>query len=92
MRKEISLNDNETNDLKKEYIKEESEYILLKQKEEYLINNVNDLLKQKQKLKKTIIAIHKLISKMKYKYKQEELKSNEYLSYISNLVENTKHS
>ena len=87
MRKEIALKDIETSLLNKEYIFEEAEYSKLKQKEEILSSQVNSLLKEKDKIKKTIIALHKIVYKLGYQVKQEDLKSKEYIGYINSMIE-----
>ncbi len=92
MRKEIALKDSETSELNKDYIFEESEFSNLKDRQEVIATQVNTLINEKQKIKKTIIAIHKIISKLGYKVKQEDLKSKEYLSYVNSMIEGMNNS
>jgi hypothetical protein len=87
MRQEIARRDNETSDLRKEYIFEESGLSKLKGKEEILINQVDTLMKEKQKAKNGIIALHKIIARIGYQVKQEELKSKEFIGYIDSMIE-----
>ncbi len=86
MRQEIAKRDSETSVLRKEYILEESEVYKLKGKEEILINQVDTLMKEKQKAKNGIIALHKILARIGYQVKQEELKSKEFIGYIDSMI------
>ena len=85
MRQEIAKKDTETSELKKEIIFEESELVKLKGKEEILINQVDAFMKDKQKAKNGIIALHKIIARIGYQVKQEELKSKEFIGVINSI-------
>ena len=92
MRNQIAVYDEETSDLKKETIIQESELLKFEHKKEIISSQVSSLLKEKQNIKKTIIAIHKILYKLGYKVKQEELKSKEYINYINSIMESVNNT